>query len=313
MKSSFNSKFSADIKGMMEWRGVLGYTESCYEYEMKKFDQYCLEHFPDEDVLTWNIVLTYLTELRKSRDVRVDIAAIRNLGKFQVQKGKSACVFPAGYFSHKKRKLPYIMSKEETRRFFKATDNYPRRDNNPLTEYTAPVIFRLQFSCGMRPQEVRLLKRQDFDFKNGTVYIADSKRHKDRCIAVDQRIMDMCGKYDGIARSMYPGTEFFFPNKDNEGISNESLTKMFHRCWSLAGNPENIEYCTPYILRHNYATQTIMRWTEEGKDLGQYLPYLSVYMGHETFHSTLYYFHLIPERIAKMDCMNMAEVIPEVE
>lgn len=307
---SFQSKFAPDIQGMRDWRKTLGYAEDSYDRYLVQFDRYCLKSFPDADVLTWDIALSYLQVKQERCDIYVDVAAIRNLGRYQILSGKDACVFPADYFRYKKRQLPYIMSAEECRRFFQATDRYPHNPASPLIEYTVAAIFRLQYSTGMRPQEVRHLKRQDFDFHHDMVYIVDSKRHKDRRIAVDHRIMEMCRNYDSIARGMYPSTEIFFPNRNGNEHCAQSISTLFHKCWEMAGNPAVPErYCTPYILRHNFATQTLTRWMEEGKDFGQFLPYLSAYMGHQTFRETCYYLHLLPERLSRMGFMDISGMI----
>lgn len=307
---SFQSKFASDIQRMREWRKTLGYAEDSYDKYLAQFDRYCRDAFPDAEILTWGIALSYLQAKQERRDIYVDVAAIRNLGRYQIMSGKDACVFPADYFSYKKRQLPYIMSAEECRRFFQAADRYPHNPASPLMEYTAAAFFRLQYSTGMRPQEVRHLRRQDFDFNHDTVYIADSKRHKDRRIAVDHRIMEMCRNYDSIARGMYPGTEIFFPNRNGNEHWAQSISTLFHKCWEMAGNPAVPErYCTPYILRHNFATRTLTRWMEEGRDFGQFLPYLSAYMGHQTFRETCYYLHLLPERLSRMGFMDISDMI----
>jgi len=80
----------------------------------------------------------------------------------------------------------------------------------------------------------------------------------------------------------------------------------------MSGNDSGRGRCTPYILRHNYATQTLMRWVEEGRDLDAMAPYLSAYMDHEKFSSTYYYILLLPERLARMDFTRYGGVIPEV-
>lgn len=308
--ASFQSRFAEDIQGMREWRRTLGYAEYSYDRHLAHFDRHCMEFFPDADVITWDIALSYLQKKRERCGIYVDVAAIRNLGRYQILLGKDACVFPADYFGYKKRRLPYIMSAEECRRFFQAADSYPHNPASPLMEYTAAVIFRLQYATGMRPQEARRLRRQDFDFGHDTVYIADSKRHKDRRIAADHRIMEMCRNYDGIARRMYPGTEAFFPNRLGNVHTTQSIGTLFRKCWEMAGNPEAPgRYCTPYILRHNFATQTLTRWMEEGRDFGQCLPYLSAYMGHQTFRETCYYLHLLPERLSRMGYMDISDVV----
>ena len=92
-------------------------------------------------------------------------------------------------FVSQKADLPYLFTDEELEHFFDATDHYPHRGNSPLLEYIIPVIFRLQYACGLRPQEVRLLKRADFDFGKGTIYISESKWCKDRCLPVHPEIV----------------------------------------------------------------------------------------------------------------------------
>lgn len=121
--------------------------------------------------------------------------------------------------------------------------------------------------------------------------------------------MEMCRKYDIIARSIYPDTKVFFPNKNKKEYCARDIQNLFHKCWEMAGNPTGSEYCTPYILRHNFATQTLTKWMEEGRDFEQYIPYLSAYMGHQTFSSTYYYVHLIPERVSRMECMDISDIV----
>ena len=49
-----------------------------------------------------------------------------------------------------------------------------------------------------------------------------------------------------------------------------------------------------------------------GKDFSQYMPYLSAYMGHQTFRETCYYLHLMPKRLSRMGYMDISDIVPEV-
>lgn len=92
------------------------------------------------------------------------------------------------------------------------------------------------------------------------------------------------------------------------------MTNQFHICWRNSGlmkrgNPR------PYDLRHNFATRTLMRWADENKDIMAMLPYLSTYMGHTCYSHTLYYVHLLPDRLRKsagIDWAKFSEMYPEV-
>ena len=131
---SFQSKFASDIQRMREWRKTLGYAEDSYDKYLAQFDRYCRDAFPDAEILTWGIALSYLQAKQERRDIYVDVAAIRNLGRYQIMSGKDACVFPEDYFSYKKRQLPYIMSAEECRRFFEAGERFTPNPANPHNE-----------------------------------------------------------------------------------------------------------------------------------------------------------------------------------
>ena len=64
----------------------------------------------------------------------------------------------------------------------------------------------------------------------------------------------------------------------------------------------------PYDLRHAFATRNLMRWTDEGLDIMVMLPYLSAYMGHSHFQDTLYYVHLIPEKLRNSNEIDWASL-----
>ena len=74
---SFQSKFASDIQRMREWRKILGYAEDSYDRHLVQFDRYCRDVFPDADVLTWDIALSYLQAKRERCDIYVDVAAVR--------------------------------------------------------------------------------------------------------------------------------------------------------------------------------------------------------------------------------------------
>jgi integrase len=180
-----------------------------------------------------------------------------------------------------------------------------------LLEYTIPVIFRLQYACGMRPQEARKLRRADISVSGKTIYIADGKHYKDRRLAVSEHVMEMCGAYDRIAEKVIPGRTYFFQSPTGNPYSSCWLSDKFTRCWEMSGNGDKRGKCVPYSLRHRYATETLTRWLDEGKELEAWIPYLSAYRGHASFSATYHYLHLLPERLARMDCMRTNHIIPK--
>lgn len=45
-------------------------------------------------------------------------------------------------------------------------------------------------------------------------------------------------------------------------------------------------------FRHTYCVNLLLKWSEEGKDLLAYLPYMRTMLGHESFEETAYYLKL---------------------
>ena len=256
--------------------------------------------------------MAWCQEGKEDRQSEYRARVIRVFAKYLTAIGKDAFVLPDDWYPAPKAELPYLLTDEELSNFFNATDRYPSRANIPLLEYTVPVIFRLQYACGMRPQEARLLKKIHFDFEKNTIYIESSKWCRDRRLSVHPELMALCCKYDAIAQSYFPDRIYFFPSLSGDAYRSGWLTDTFHKCWKLSGNNNSSKRCVPYSLRHNFATRTLLRWAREGKDFNVYLPYLSNYMGHASFKGTYYYVHLLPEKLGLMDFMSSQGVIPEV-
>ena len=308
----YTSGFATDIREMLLLKEALGHKPSSFAADLLCFDRFCAKNYPDSRSLTQEISFAWCMDGRKDGLAPHRMQKIREFGKYLTSIGKQAYVLPSALIPKKKADLPYLLTNDELKTFFDAADNYPHRDNSPLVEYTVPVIFRLIYACGMRPQEARKLKRSDFDYGKNSIYIEESKWCKDRRLVADASLMTMCRKYDAIAHERFPARTVFFPNQYGQMYSHEWLTETFHKCWRLSGIGDARGACVPYDLRHNFATRTLMRWLAEGKDLNAYVPYLCTYMGHASFNSTYYYVHLLPDKLAVLDFMNPKGIIPEV-
>lgn len=313
MSMIFESHFSQHIRNMLEYKKALGHNTSSYSSNLQSFDRFCRKFYPEETVLTQELAFAWCNAMEKESRSHYRMHAIREFGKFLAALGVEAYVFPTRMIGTYRAELPYLFTDEELKRFFAATDKIPSRKITPLLEYTIPVIFRLQYGCGLRPQEARLLKRKHFDYKCRTIYIAEAKRFKDRRIVVDSALMELCRKFDVIADMIQPERTYFFESPTGGAYTHGWWTAKFHQCWKLAELGGRKGCSTPYDFRHNFATRTLMRWAEEGKDFNAYLPYLCTYMGHASFKSTYYYVHLLPERLSKMDFVQCRDIIPEVQ
>ena len=311
MSHVFLSGFAERLQELLEQREVRGYSIYDRRFRLANFDRFCEANFPMATTLTQEIAFAWCNSAQGNAGCKRSVV-IRDFGRFLRAVGDEAFIMPTNFFAAQKPALPYICSGSELKNFFEATDRVQSDSRSPVLEYTIPVIFRLIYACGMRPQEARQLRRIDVDCSAGTIYIAGGKHYKDRRLAVDGHIVGLCKKYNRIAETANPGRSYFFQSPSGGAYSSCWLSDSFSKCWAMSGNGEKRSNCVPYSLRHSYATETLTRWLEEGRDLDAWITYLSAYMGHESFSSTYYYVHLIPGRFAKMEYMHTGHIIPEV-
>jgi len=320
MDTVYRSNFAPYISDMISYKKALGYSELTYRQNLLNFDRFCYDKYPEEKNITQELVNEWLVARPNEHinGVKRRASAVRALAKYMNAVGVSAYIMPIGVLGRDKPFTPYIYSNSELESFFQAADQYPESIRSPLKEHTVPVLFRLIYSCGLRPQEARKLKRSDVDFDSKTIYISDSKRHKDRLIPVDPGILNICKEYDVVANVMFPSRIYFFQfSGNNKPCSNEWVNVVFRKCWQLSGIQFFHNGQTPRVFdfRHNYASRRIMQWLDGGKDLNVLAPYLSAYMGHVNLSDTFYYVHLIPDLIANtpsIDWNKMSWCIPEV-
>jgi site-specific recombinase XerD len=177
------------------------------------------------------------------------------------------------------------------------------------------VLFRLIYTCGLRPNEGRELLTDKINFDTGEILITKTKRHKERIVVMSDDMRDYCEAFNN-ARTQAGSAAYFFTGQDGLLITCSRLNAVLNDCWHLA-NPrvDDLPSIRVYDLRHRFASAALVRWINEGKDLHAMLPYLSAYMGHDTLTETAHYIHILPENLVKSSGINWAvfdDILPEV-
>jgi integrase len=269
---------------------------------LHQFDDFCFENHPDAGVLTKEIFDGW-SKIRACENVNGQLrrlSALKGFAQYLTALGKGAYVMPDGMMGGYIPFVPYLYSDGELTSFFEAADLLPPHPCSPNREYIAPVVFRIVYCCGLRPGEVLRLTCTDVDLEQGTLYIADSKKHKDRYVAMSEPLVCLCRKYDQIMQIRMPGRQFFFQNPAGGAYRIWWLQGLFYRCWKSAGITFPAHQSPRiYDWRHNFATRLISGWMEDGQNVAVLLTYLSEYMGHSSLEDTAYYIHLIPERLSR--------------
>ena len=197
------------------------------------------------------------------------IMVIREFAKYLRAVGTEAYMIPISMTSKGPRYVPHIFNEAEIKAFFHGADRFRPHGKAPARHLVIPVFYRLLYCCGLRPAEARLLKKENVDLVRGSVYVVESKGHKDRVVAVADDLLQIMRSYSTLISEIYPDSDYFFPRYDGDGPYTKRWTEeMFWRCFSMAGITA-FEGPKPrvYDFRHTFATECICRWMREGRDI----------------------------------------------
>jgi integrase len=297
---------------MLEYRVALGLSASTLANPLGRFDHYCAEHYPDSAALTKEMIFDWLTTRAENSNVSSDASAVRKLGEYLNAIGQTAYLLPQGFYPVKSNFTAYNFTDAELSALFRAVDELPRKRNSNEA-IIAPVLFRLIYTCGLRPNEGRELLRTNVNLINGEIYVTNTKKKKDRVIVMSGDMLALCRKYSSHS---LPQSEYMFPRADGEVYTAAQIDRLFKKCWADA-NPGVAELpnVRTYDLRHRFASARLHRWLNEGADLNNKLTYLRAYMGHKDFLETMHYIHLLPENLVKsagVDWAGLNAFLPEV-
>ena len=291
---TFHEGLTSDFQKMLDYRKAVGYATDTYKSMIMPFIVDCVNNYPDAVAITQEMVDSWLGKYGYSTNNQaVFIACLRQYTKFINFLGKNAFIPDDDYSIKRISYQPYLFTDVELKNLFNAFDSYTASTSNKKckTELVIPPLFRMMYCCGMRPSEPLNLLCEDVNLNTGDIYIRESKRHKDRHIIMSADMLTLCRQYSG-----YAGDRSWFFEYKSKPYDTQWMTSQFHHCWKLSGltkhgNPR------PYDLRHAFATRNLMKWIDHRNDVMSLLPYLSIYMGHSEITSTLYYVHLLPERM----------------
>ena len=314
---NYSSNFANPILDMLLFRESLGYCKTTYAYELKDFDAFCSAHYPQQTCLTKELTLAWGSKRDNENENghRIRQLAVRQLGQYMRLQGIDAYVLPTEYLAQPQKYMPYLFTDDELIRFSQVIDTIPHTGNGSFEDYTLPVFFRIAYGCGLRPNELFNLRRYDVHFDDKYIFVYFSKTKRDRIVPVTDDLLDICKKYDVLAQRSFPNRQRFFYIP--EGCEGRSWFRYrLKKYWEKAGLTA-ISGKTPriYDFRHNFATRIPMKWFDDGVDISAMIPFLSAYMGHVQFHSTMYYIHMLPERVRnnrRFDWNMFGSLLPEV-
>ena len=223
-----------------------------------------------EDVRTY---LLYLVQGRKNAwgTYKQALAALRFFYRWVV---KGPEVVADIRCPRPERRLPVVLSFEETRRFFAALDSFRSR-----------MILMAAYSAGLRISEVVNLEVRDIDSQRMVLHIRKSKRNKDRYVMLSPVLLQMLRHWWVAARPV----TYLFPSRTG---SRRALVGTVQRACKEAQERAGIDKrVTPHTLRHSFATHLL--------DAGTDLRVIQELLGHSSPRTTAIYTHVSTKLISQ--------------
>ena len=310
-------------RDMQEFRRSAGFCTGTYEVPLRSLCSHCRRTGPGTRDLDRDAVLGWLEESAASGSASSAYkraTVVRTLANYINAFGGRAYVLPLALQPTRKSSfVPHMPDERELSDLFAEIDR-PRSSDRALVAVPGAysVLFRLIYTCGLRPGEGVRARTADLDLAGGTLFVRETKFHKQRIVALSGPMAELLRKYRRRLDGILPKCEHLFPAPDGRQLRMGSVSDRFRLCWRNAHpgmRNGDIPRFRVYDLRHRFASAVLQRWLDEGRDIYAAIPLLRAYMGHSSLSSTLYYVHLLPEslRASKgVDWNRLNSLVPEV-
>ncbi len=293
--TGLTSGLATHIQALLDVKHALGLPYDASGRHLQAFDGMCARQFPGQDALSRQIAMAWAAA-RPGEHVNGQIrriSPVRQLAKHMTAQGVEAYLIASGIPGRQIHYRPYLYTPGELRAIFDAADRIRATPFGGRRELIIPVMFRMIYCLGLRPGEARRLRRADVDLTGGSVYIRESKGHKDRRVFLSRDLHEYLRGYDSAINVAHPDRVVFFPNRSGGIYSAGTIDCWFNQLLDAAGVTAASEpRPRVYDLRHAHVVQTINREARAGRDPQVLIGYLSLHLGHVNTADTWYYFHL---------------------
>lgn len=297
--SEFKSIFAKEFKDLIEIKLALGFKLETYKYNFLRIDHFFIEKNLTEKSISkdlcelWCKKRTYESksnQCHRVSDMRIFCSYLNDIGI-------KAYIPPRGLLKHPPKYDAHIYTDEELKAFFKAVDSSESVEKEcPYRAMVMPVFFRILYTSGMRVSELRLCKLKDINLDECCIRVRNGKNQKERLVPIHNDLIEKCKEIKNEIHQNSTEEEYFFMIRPHTPMSLSNTYRNFRRYLEKAGISHTGKGPRIHDFRHTYCVNLLRKWTDEGKDLLVYLPYMKTILGHESFKETAYYLKLTANR-----------------
>ncbi len=240
-------------------------TIKTYVYCLRKFMSKCHK---EPKKINREDVIDYLDRLSQKdlsgSTININLQALKFMMEEVLHRSRS---FYHIKYSKTPKKLPEVLSKDETIKLIKTITNNKHQ-----------LMIKLMYSAGLRVSELVHLKVKDFEFEINHGWVRKGKGNKDRLFIIAKKIKKELQDYiqkEGITLDSWLFSSY------NGHISQRTAQVIVKKTAKEAKISKNV-YC--HTLRHSYATHLI----ENGYDVAS----VQSLLGHNSPETTMIYLRM---------------------
>jgi len=321
----FNSILQDELSEFMALREA-SKSESTFSHDkqmLRSLDEYLCTIACDNKNLTEGQVMGWMHTLAgNTQTIENKVTFIRIFLKQLVSYGIHSYIPPVPKVHDDY--VAYIFSETELDRIFHDADGLVKIYNthkNTLIHVEVPMILRLMYGCGLRIGETMSLKMEDVDLSTGVLTLKNTKGDKQRLVPMHHSLTGILEHYCMAMGIVGYPESYLFPTIDPlEPVTPMSARQKFNNLLELAGialpgRKKSQRGPCLHCLRHVFAFKAFSNAEKNGRRIDDIVPYLSIYLGHDSLRETEKYLkfssELFPEAM-EMFGQYTAQIFPEV-
>jgi integrase/recombinase XerD len=320
----FNSIFKTELSNFLSVRktelGKSAYAHNCYY--LSKFDSYLVEKDLKHKKVSETLITGWTKGLSgKSSSIANEVIVVRIFLKYLNSTGIPAFIPSVPNVSDDY--IPYIFSDEEVQKIFKLSDNIilVPYQKYPYIEYEFTMLLRMMYGCGLRVGETLLLKMKDVDLESGILLLKHTKGDKQRLVPMQSSLTEILRSYCLSMGMIGQAEAWIFPGKTlDESLPVKAAHYRFDSILKQLnivqpGRKKHERGPCLHCIRHVFTFKSFALAESSGRSVDDSIPYLSIYLGHDSLKETEKYLkfssELFPEAIALFEEYT-SQMFPEV-